>query len=323
MSETEQPIQTPGEILRSARAAAGISAREMADRLNWMPSYIGAIEENRFEELRGTAFVRGYLRTYGKMLGVSEQSLLSAFDAMILPPESATANVPARPEHSVWRQPGVGIGLGISGALLVVLAFWWRQDAGQNPAVEQPQAAAVRELPPKLSPRPEQDAPPVETPQVDSPETDSSAVAVEEIIAIELTEGDSSTAEFKTEAAGTPAPEQESEQVVEQLPESTPATMEQPAAVVETLPPDATAFADAVLQFTFTGECWLEVLDGNNKLIYYNLRRAGDQLGVSGLPPFNIKVGNAANVKLVYRGEDFAITTRPGRTVARFDVGEP
>ena len=86
---------------------------------------------------------------------------------------------------------------------------------------------------------------------------------------------------------------------------------------------ETVAFEDAVLQFTFSGDCWVEVLDGNNTLIYNNLRLGGDKLGVNGLPPFNILLGDAANVQLIYRGEDFAIPRRPGRNTARFNVGTP
>lgn len=95
----------------------------MADRLNWMPSYIGAIEENRYEEMRGIAFVRGYLRTYGKMLGVPEQSLLFALDAMVLPEADSATDEPTDSADSLWKKPGVGIALGVGAALLLVLVF--------------------------------------------------------------------------------------------------------------------------------------------------------------------------------------------------------
>lgn len=81
------------------------------------------------------------------------------------------------------------------------------------------------------------------------------------------------------------------------------------------------AFEDAVLQFTFSGDCWLEVRDGNDRLIYADLHQGGDTLGVDGLSPFNILLGDAASAQLVYRGEDFEIPRRPGRTTSRFNVG--
>ena len=86
-------------------------------------------------------------------------------------------------------------------------------------------------------------------------------------------------------------------------------------------PLPAATITNPLLEFTFSGECWLEVRDANDAS-YTDLRQAGDVLGLDGQPPFNILLGDAHQVLLKYRGEDFQIRTRPGRTVARFSVGE-
>jgi cytoskeleton protein RodZ len=297
MSKADKPLQTPGEILRQAREAAHISAREMADRLHWMPSHIGAIEENRFDELRGVAFVRGYLRTYGKMLGVSEQSLLFAFDAMIMPEQTAESDSTAVSQETLWQRPGVGIAIGIAAAFLLVLLFWWSQDDASLPVVTAVQEAAA--------------------PQVD----DAGVVTPTEL----PTQGtDAPAPETDTLEPQEPQlperglPEQESEPI--ELAEEPGA--DQSAAQLTATPESAVSAADALLQFTFSGECWLEVRDANDALIYANLRQAGDVLRLDGQPPFNVLVGDSHKVLLKYRREDFQIPTRPGRTVARFSVGE-
>jgi cytoskeleton protein RodZ len=84
-----------------------------------------------------------------------------------------------------------------------------------------------------------------------------------------------------------------------------------------------TSSADAVLEFSFSGDCWLEVRDGDGQLIYADLRRAGDRLALDGNPPFQVLAGNAAAVALSFRGEPVPVRTRPGRETARFTVGEP
>ena len=53
----------------------------MADRLNWLPSYVKAVEENHFDELRGDAFVRGYLRAYARQVDLPEDDIVAAYDA--------------------------------------------------------------------------------------------------------------------------------------------------------------------------------------------------------------------------------------------------
>jgi cytoskeleton protein RodZ len=65
------------------------------------------------------------------------------------------------------------------------------------------------------------------------------------------------------------------------------------------------------------------VRDGGGTLIYADLRQAGDTVSLDGDAPFNVLAGNAAAVKLRYRGEPFPVRARPGRDLARFTVGEP
>ena len=93
----------------------------------------------------------------------------------------------------------------------------------------------------------------------------------------------------------------------------------EPAGPVPSSPVSCT---DALLQFRFSGDCWLEVRDGTDTLIYADLHRSGDELDLDGQPPFVILVGDSRYVQLHYDGQEFEIQSRPGRVVARFSVGE-
>ncbi len=302
--------QTPGRMLRQAREAAGISAQEMASRLNWMPRYITAIEENYYDEMRGTTFVRGYLRAYGKMLGVDEQQLMSAFTAMQLPEEPLVDSARADKQVSIMRRPMMGIAAGIAGAILVVMVFlWWQGDSGQplNATVATPavQSTAIQ------TPAEEE---PVEEEVVEE-EVVEEEVVEEEVVEEEVVEEDVSVAEITAEKVAV---------AVEQ---AVPGDVGDDALLVqagplEPVPSSVVAFADALLQFRFSGDCWLEVRDGTEQLIYADLRRTGDELGLDGQPPFTVLVGDSRYVQLHYDGEEFEIQSRPGRVLAKFSVGE-
>ena len=287
--------QTPGRMLRQAREAAGISAQEMASRLNWMPRYITAIEENYYDEMRGTTFVRGYLRAYGKMLGVDEQQLMSAFTAMQLPEEPLVDSARADKQVSIMRRPMMGIAAGIAGAILVVMVFlWWQGDSGQplNATVATPAVQSTA----------------IQTPAEEEP-------VEEEVVEEEVVEEDVSVAEITAEKVAV---------AVEQ---AVPGDVGDDALLVqagplEPVPSSVVAFADALLQFRFSGDCWLEVRDGTEQLIYADLRRTGDELGLDGQPPFTVLVGDSRYVQLHYDGEEFEIQSRPGRVLAKFSVGE-
>ncbi len=80
--------------------------------------------------------------------------------------------------------------------------------------------------------------------------------------------------------------------------------------------------AQAQLHFRFSGDCWVEVRNAADELIYADLRREGDVLNLSGLAPFNVLLGDARVVELAYLGEAVGIKRRPGRLTARFSVGQ-
>ncbi|MHB8512957.1 MAG: helix-turn-helix domain-containing protein [Actinomycetota bacterium] len=68
-----------GELLRQAREAQGSSYEEIAWRLRIRPDAIRALEEENFDEIGHSAFVRTHLRSYAKLLGLDSGDLLRRF----------------------------------------------------------------------------------------------------------------------------------------------------------------------------------------------------------------------------------------------------
>ena len=115
---------SPGALLKEAREAQELSQREVADRLHLMPGYPAIIECDEFHTLRHPAFARGYVKAYGKLLGVDEMQLLEAFDRL----QAASAD----PEPRKIRTPplqlqhtGVAVVIGLLLLALLVAAIWW------------------------------------------------------------------------------------------------------------------------------------------------------------------------------------------------------
>ena len=134
VSETELQLDlvvpSPGEMLRTARLAQALPPRETADRLNWLPSYVDIIERDDYQALRRPAFARGYVKAYGKLLGLDERELMSAF-AAIEGDHSAGAAAPrvapSRPAPLQRTGVGVVVGLVVLSLLLVGLWLWQNQ----------------------------------------------------------------------------------------------------------------------------------------------------------------------------------------------------
>jgi cytoskeleton protein RodZ len=113
-------------------------------------------------------------------------------------------------------------------------------------------------------------------------------------------------------------------------------TLASPAVAVTTPPastpansaPNAVAAPDksrrvgesGVLGFTFSGESWVEVIDGSGRAILSRRFRAGDADEVSGRAPFAVVVGNAANTRMAFNGREFDLAPHTRSSVARVTI---
>jgi cytoskeleton protein RodZ len=77
----------------------------------------------------------------------------------------------------------------------------------------------------------------------------------------------------------------------------------------------------ALLRFVFKRDSWVQVREGDGRIIFTRLNAAGTEQRVTGKPPFSLVIGNADGVLLTY--DDQAIDLEPhiaGGGVARLTV---
>jgi cytoskeleton protein RodZ len=70
----------PGARLRRQRELAGFGEQQVAERLNLDTVVVAALESNDYATLGAPVFVRGHLRRYASMLGLSADEILGAYD---------------------------------------------------------------------------------------------------------------------------------------------------------------------------------------------------------------------------------------------------
>jgi cytoskeleton protein RodZ len=87
-------LPTIGEALRSARTAQGKSLDDAAAATRIRSSYLEALEEERFGELGGSVYAKGFLRSYAGYLGVDPAPLLEAYRAQETPDAPVFEHVP-------------------------------------------------------------------------------------------------------------------------------------------------------------------------------------------------------------------------------------
>ena len=73
---------TIGAILQGAREASGESIDDVSRvlRINWR--YLQALEEGQFDELPGTAYAIGFIRTYAEYLGINSADLVIQYKSL-------------------------------------------------------------------------------------------------------------------------------------------------------------------------------------------------------------------------------------------------
>lgn len=77
-----------------------------------------------------------------------------------------------------------------------------------------------------------------------------------------------------------------------------------------------------VVHLEFNEEAWVEVKDATGSLVHRQLDTAGSSVDIHGQPPFEMVIGNAAQVRMTYNGRPIDLKPFTAVTVARFTLEE-
>jgi cytoskeleton protein RodZ len=274
-----------GELLAAERERQGLSRAEVAQRLHMSAWQVEALEGGEYDRLPKGTFLRGFVRNYTKLLGLNAQA---ALDALASAAPSGPAPGIVVPSQNIRFDPlGERFGNPYVRAWLVVgVAF----------------ALACAAMYWWIFVRP---APPA-THQVIRRET--SAPAPQNI-------------------AAAPVPPPEPVAAPREAPKlEEPAGAEPPieakGAPADVVPVTATARVPGMRTLTlrFRGASWVEIKDRNGKVLLSKLNEAGTQAEVSGRPPFQVVVGNAPDVTMLYDDLEFPLEPHTKVAVARFTL---
>jgi cytoskeleton protein RodZ len=74
-------MDTVGEFFKQAREAKGLTLDEVGSKTRIHPSFLRAIEEGNFTKLPDQVFVKGFVRSYARSLGMDEDDAVRRFTA--------------------------------------------------------------------------------------------------------------------------------------------------------------------------------------------------------------------------------------------------
>ncbi len=312
----------PGEILRQKRVELGWSQAQVAQSLNLSARIIEQLEVGNYQQMPGHTFTRGYIKAYGKLLGLDQVELVRAFDSYTgTDAKGSTVHSLGRLDEPVRLSRNV---LRFVSFILVVLIiamglFWWQERSRQASVssavsmehVEVEGADGKTEIHPIDEPEEQQPSPEAQRPATSVPSPVGTPVP------------DANTVANMPAPAATPAPPAATAVT------GTPSTAAPAAAAAAT--PTATPSAPAApaatgadsLNIRFSANCWVQVSDATGKILFSGLKKGGESLDYASIQaPVNIRLGYARGAQITYNGQvvDLAPFTK-GET-ARIKLGQ-
>jgi cytoskeleton protein RodZ len=317
--------------LRVAREQQQLTVDDVATVLHLSREHIVALEAGDFTRLGPQVFVRGYLRSYAKLLGLPEQSVLTAFPlADMERVEFQTMSVPAdlRPGFypRAWMM-WAALGLVLLIAALMFLASTLDTDndrtVGENAGGKDEAVATVAASSTAGKVTDSRADKPRFTVIEPGPESANSSLPRFPVATgISVPEAEPAiAAEVATEAVTEAATEAERAQdslIVDSPAESTLAL----APVAARTSPDVAPAAGKVrLTLAFSDECWVEIADSQRSLLY-GLEKPGSVVNLDGVPPFKLFFGNRQAVEISLSGKPFVIpaSAADSGNTARFTI---
>ncbi|MEX1237317.1 MAG: helix-turn-helix domain-containing protein, partial [Pseudomonadales bacterium] len=78
-SQPEQ-VSAVSKLLIEAREAKGLSQKEVAEQLYLTVTFIRYIDEGAFDKIPKPAFIKGYLRSYARVVGLDGDAVIEAYN---------------------------------------------------------------------------------------------------------------------------------------------------------------------------------------------------------------------------------------------------
>ena len=297
----------PGARLRAAREAAGLSLDQVAQQLKLAPRQVKALEDESFGELPGRTFSRGFVRNYARLLHLDAADLLAHLPdvaqapALESPTLHSTGTMIAELPSAGAPKAGLGrwlIPLILIGCIVAAAAYEWYRGGLSNGAES---ARSVSDATDRRAPA-----------------AGASSVALPNPLA-SVTQ----TAAPQAAAPAESTPPQSAVSLLAAAPNATPAASMRDSSSAPASKSTSAAIAvpgDSTLLLTYQGPSWTEIRDRSGQLVLSRLVAPGSVEPVKGTPPFDIILGNAHVVTLVYRGKSVDLSPHTRQNVARLTL---
>jgi cytoskeleton protein RodZ len=284
--ERENRLPSFGEKLRREREKRSITLDQISQSTKIGTRMLQALEDDKFSQLPGGIFNKGFVRAYARHLGLDEDQTVAEYleasgDAPPVPPELPAEESVRRIEASAdvpQRQLPWGVFAAILLLVALALSIWsHRQKKHEGPATQA------------------------------SPAPPAARQSVKDHAAPTATAPGPAVSSSSDKNPPPPSPVSSTVSPAAQLtPANTPA--KNPATVVPKTPPETTAPpapGEFVVVIQAREDSWTTIT-ADGKTVYSGILSAGDQRAIRGRKEVIVKAGNAGGIDLRFNGKQLA-----------------
>ena len=293
-----------GVMLRQTREAQGLTREALAARTRLELRVIDALEREDYSSLAASAFVKGYIRSIAKELHIDPAPVLAQYAQYVQLEEPALADFTTRSPVQITSSSTLmrGVSIALLALVVALVAVWWRRN--YQAEHESPAALAKLAAQAKIAIATDPATPLPYTYTI----VDHSTQPLDPVNSWRH-QTDGTTPPAAAADAGT-----------------APAATD-PAASAPTAPPETAANppSEATGELVLDGDndAWVEVSDVAGKRLFFGMLKAAQHVAVTGKAPYDLVIGNAAAVKVTFRGAAVDVHAHAINGIARFALGDP
>lgn len=335
MSEEQQQEEIampgPGEILKKARQAAGLSAEDIAGKIRLKKALIEDIEQDNYDINISLTFIKGYLKLYAKQVSVSEETIVNAFEKLNTQKKEPAKlqSFSRRFSHQANDDKLMLVTYLIVAVVIALVVAWWFQQSDSETSTNNAQTSTTTSK--HVATKFEEPADVVENQSTDTNVTGKEELDVVEnappIIVTDSPEPLNPSPEplnVSSESANISSESVTStDNTVEESQTRNTEAANQGPEIEQAIESEVAAVSDAALVevvFEFAEDCWMNLADATGENIAYGVKTKGRVMAVTGIPPFVVTLGAPEVVKISYAGQSVDMSfINPGRT-AKFDL---
>lgn len=346
---------SPGQQLKKAREALGLSLQQVADSLHLRVPSVEAVEQDALEKDVSVTFSKGYVRLYAKLVHLEVQPLLEAYDELHLRDnhsaklQSFSRRVSREADDHKWNMVTIVVVLLVLGSVI----GWWVQqsdslstsqsfvsDTFDGLFTEDEQADGESESAGDEAFNTENfDKNEVavgqstagqtvarlntgpEIPEEDLANTASNVTLIDESENVTnnvLVVDDVQDAEqINDDLLNTTAGTNQDTMTTDGAEKAEGASMSSPIVISDALVNDDNSVSMA---FNFKADCWVSVKDLNDEVIAIGVKKKGRLMEISGKAPIHVILCSPENVDIEFGGKDIDMSIYPAGRPANFTL---